>query len=84
MEMNSVKVTLVLKRGDKINGFVHIVEFKRFSDFIETHSAKHIKLFNVTIEGDSPVSLINFLLIPKRNIYYYQPFDEKSVNKIEL
>jgi len=84
MEMNSVRVTLVLNGGDTINGFVNIVEYKRFSDFIEAHSAEHIKLFNVTIEDKLPASLINFMLIPKRNIYYYLPFDEQSVNKIEL
>lgn len=84
MSMNSVKVTLILNRGDQINGFVNIVEYKRFSDFIETHPATHIKLFNVTIENKSPDSIINFILIPKKNILYYQPFDEQSVNKIKV
>ncbi len=84
MDMNSVRVTLTLNRGDQINGFVNIVEYKRFSDFIETHPANHIKLFNVTIENKSPGSIINFILIPKRNILYYQPFDEQSVNKIKV
>ena len=79
-----MRVTLVLNRGDQINGFVNIVEFKRFSDFIETHPGNHIKLFNVTIGNKSPSSIINFLLIPKRNILYYQPFDEQSVNKIKV
>ena len=84
MAINSVRVALVLKQGDKINGFVNIVEYKRFSDFIETHPANHIRLFNVTIEDKSPGSIINFILIPKKNILYYQPFDEQSVNKIKL
>ena len=84
MDMNSVRVTLTLNRGDQINGFVNIVEYKRFSDFIETHPANHIKLFNVTVENKSPGSIINFILIPKRNILYYQPFDEQSVNKIKV
>ena len=84
MKENTVKVTLVLNNGDQLNGFVNIIEFKRFSDFIETHPAQHINLFNVTIEDNSSASLADFLVVPKKNILYYKPFDGESVKKIEL
>jgi hypothetical protein len=78
MAMNPIKVRIVLKNGDHLSGEVNIMEFKRFSDFIETHSAKHIKLFNIVRDSDYSDVLIDFLLIPKENIHYYEPFDEKK------
>ncbi len=84
MEMKPVKVTLILTNGDRISGFVNIMEYKRFSDFIESSSSKHIKLFNAAIEKNSQNSIVNFILIPKKNILYYQPHDEQSVNKIDI
>lgn len=76
MKMNSVGVTIVLINGDLLNGDVNIVEFKRFSDFIESHPAKHVKLFNVTKDNSYADTIINFILIPKEKILYYQPFDD--------
>lgn len=84
MGMKSVKVTLVLTNGDRINGFVNIMEYKRFSDFVETSSSKHLKLFNANIEENSQDSIVNFILIPKNNILYYQPHDGQSVTKIDI
>ena len=84
MKENIVKVTLVLNNGDQLNGFVHIIDYKRFSDFIESHPCQHINLFNVTIEDNSSTSIANFVVVPKKNILYYKPFDGESVKKIEL
>jgi hypothetical protein len=84
MKENTVKVTLVLNNGDQLNGFVNMIEYKRFSDFIETHPCQHINLFNATIEDSSSTSIANFVVVPKKNILYYMPFDEESVKKIEL
>ena len=83
MEMKPVKVMLVLTNGDRISGFVNIMEYKRFSDFIESSSLKHIKLFNAAVEENAQNTIVNFILIPKKNILYYQPYDEESVNKID-
>ena len=66
MEMKPVKVTLILTNGDRISGFVNILEYKRFSDFAESNVANHIKLFNAATEGDSQESILNFVLIPKK------------------
>jgi hypothetical protein len=84
MSAKIVKVTLYMKTGGTLNGFINIVEYKRFSDFIENHPAKHLKLFNASVETDAEKAIINFLLVPKENILYYQPFDEQSVKKIKL
>jgi hypothetical protein len=84
MEGNIVKATFVLNNGVQLTGFVNIIEHKRFSDFIELHPLNHIKLSNVTIEGNSSDSIANFVMIPKRNILYYKPLDEQSVKKIKL
>lgn len=84
MEMKPVKVKLILTNGDQISGFVNILEYKRFSDFVESTTANHIKLFNAATEGDSQKSILNFALIPKKHILYYQPYDEQSVNKIDI
>ena len=78
MEMNQIKVGVVLKNDDHLKGEVNLMEYKRFSDFIESHSAKHIKLFNIT-KGDAYSDLIiDFLVIPKDNILYYEPFDKQK------
>jgi hypothetical protein len=78
MEMNPIKVRIVLKNGDHLNGEVNLMDYQRFSDFIENHGVKHIKLFNVKQGDDYSDLLIDFLLIPKDNILYYEPFDEKK------
>jgi hypothetical protein len=78
MEMNPIKVRMVLKNGDDLNGEVNLLHYKRFSDFIETHGAKHIKLFNIIKGNDYSDVLIDFLVIPKDNILYYEPFDKEK------
>ena len=78
MGMNPIKVRMVLKNSDNLNGEVNLMDYKRFSDFIETHGAKHIKLFNVRQGNDYSDSLIDSLIIPKDNVLYYEPFDKKE------
>ena len=76
MKMNSINVSIVLNSGDRLTGEVNILEFKRFSDFIEQNSAKHIKLFNTKLDDALYESAGAFLLIPKANIRYYIPLEE--------
>lgn len=76
MKMNSIKVSIVLICGDQLTGEVNILEFKRFSDFIEQNSAKHIKLFNTKLDNTLYESSGAFILIPKTNILYYVPLEE--------
>lgn len=78
MKINSTGVILILINGDQLRGEVNIMDFKRFSDFIETHPAKHIKLFNVSKNNNYGDSIINFILIPKEKILYYQPVEDKE------
>ena len=52
-------------------------EEARFSDFIENHNEKNIKLYHSTRVDNISGSTTKFLLIPKTNISYYEPFDEK-------
>jgi hypothetical protein len=77
MKMNSIKVSIVLNCGDRLTGEVNILEFKRFSDFIEQNSAKHIKLFNTKLDNALLFESAGaFILIPKTNIRYYEPLEE--------
>lgn len=78
MEMNQIKVGIVLKNGDNLKGEVNLMEYKRFSDFIESHGAKHIKLFNIIKGNEYSDLIIDFLVIPKDNILYYEPFDKQE------
>jgi hypothetical protein len=84
MKMNSIKVSIVLNCGDRLTGEVNILEFKRFSDFIEQNSAKHIKLFNTKLDDALYGSAGSFILIPKANILYYQPLEEAETELIPL
>jgi len=76
MKMNSIKLSIVLISGDRLTGEVNILEFKRFSDFIEQCSAKHIKLFNTKLDNALYGSAGTFILIPRTHILYYQPLEE--------
>jgi hypothetical protein len=75
MDMNLVKLSIVLNCGDRLTGEVNIVDFKRFSDFIEQIDLKHIKLFNTKLDDFIHESARAFFLIPKKNIRYYIPLD---------
>ncbi len=74
---NSLGVTITLTTGEVLNGSVNILDYKRFSDFIEDHGDKHIKLYHTTVSQNISGSTAKFLLIPKENICYYEPFDKK-------
>ena len=82
--MNSIKVSIVLISGDRLTGEVNIIEFNRFSDFIEQCSAKHIKLFNTKLDNVLYGSAGSFILIPRSNILYYQPLEENETELIPL
>ena len=77
MKRNSMRVTIALNSGEIINGEVNMMEYKRFSDFIEEHRGNHIKLYNATRQVGITGSQARFVLIPKSNISYYEPFDDK-------
>jgi hypothetical protein len=74
---NSMGVTVTLSSGEVLNGKVNTLNYKRFSDFIENHNEKNIKLYHSTRVDNISGSTTKFLLIPKTNISYYEPFDEK-------
>lgn len=77
MSKNSMRVTIALNSGEILNGEINIMNYTRFSDFIESHSDKHIKLYHATRGQTISGSTAKFVLIPKANISYYEPFDEK-------
>jgi len=72
----SMRVTIVLNSGETLNGEINMMNYKRFSDFIEEHEEKHIKLYNTTRVNTITGSIAKFVLIPKTNISYYEPFDK--------
>ena len=77
MKKRSMRVTIALNSGEILNGEVNIMDYKRFSDFIENHGDQHIKLYAATRGKNILSSAAKFVLIPKTNISYYEPFDEK-------
>ena len=77
MKKNSMRVTVALVTGEMLNGEVNMMNYTRFSDFIENHEEKHIKLYNTTRDHTISGSIAKFVLIPKGNISYYEPFDKK-------
>ncbi|RLC03585.1 MAG: hypothetical protein DRH34_05490 [Deltaproteobacteria bacterium] len=77
MKKNSMRVTIVLNSGETLNGEINMMDYSRFSDFIENHEEKHVKLYNTTRDHMITGSIAKFVLIPKGNISYYEPFDEK-------
>lgn len=77
MRKNSLRVTIVLNNGETLNGEVNMMDYSRFSDFIENHEEKHVKLYNTTRDHTISGSISKFVLIPKGNICYYEPFDKK-------
>lgn len=77
MKANSMKVTIQLNSGEQLNGEINIMEYERFSDFIENDTTSHIKLFNATRGHNITGSMAKFILIPKGNISYFEPFDVK-------
>ncbi len=77
MEKTSMRVTIALNSGEMLNGEVNMMDYSRFSDFIENHEGKHIKLYNTTRNTSITGSIAKFVLIPKKNISYYEPFDKK-------
>jgi len=71
-----VNVIIGLDNNVEYNGKINIVDFKRFSDFIEKNKENNIKLFDVKSSKITGVSK-KFLIIPKAKICFYEPFDEK-------
>jgi sRNA-binding regulator protein Hfq len=76
MEVNAIQITVTLNNGEQLTGYVNIVGYKRFSDFIEKNEAQHIKLFKTITSQSISSSNARFLLIPKTSISYYEPFDK--------
>lgn len=73
---SNIEVIITLENGEELIGEVNMLDYKRFSDFIENHENTHIKLFNArknkgTIKG----GLKKFLLLPKSKICIYEPFE---------
>lgn len=72
-EINFVSVTITLINGKTLNGAVNISNYNRFSDFIDKHESKYIRLVNVKNHSDIAGFTQNFLLISKSKVIYYCP-----------
>jgi hypothetical protein len=71
-----VEVIITLDNGDEVVGNINMIDYKRFSDYIENHDNSHIKLFQAKKnKGAIKGGLKKFLLIPKSKICIYEPFE---------
>nr|WP_319396914.1 hypothetical protein [uncultured Desulfobacter sp.] len=71
-----VEVIITLDNGDELAGSINMINYKRFSDYIENHDNSHIKLFQAKKnKGAIKGGLKKFLLIPKSKICIYEPFE---------
>lgn len=68
-----IEVLVVLRSGKQLEGTINMIDFKRFSDFIEANNQKHIKLYNATKSSGIKGGPTRFLLIPKASVDWYEP-----------
>lgn len=68
-----IEILVVLRSGKQIEGTVNMVDFTRFSDFIEANNQKHIKLYNAVKTSGIKDTPKRFLLIPKSSVDWYEP-----------
>lgn len=74
-KIKEVKMVITLKTGKVLAGNINIEDYKRTSDYIEDHKKRHLKFYNVRVDGAIAYSPKKFLLIPKDSIDYYEPYD---------
>jgi len=66
-KVKNIKVKIILDNEKKISCTLNMAGFDRFSDFIENQKTDHLKLTNVTLDGNN----YNFLLLNKKRIIGY-------------
>lgn len=66
-KVKNIKVKIILDNEKKISCTLNMAGFDRFSDFIENQKTDHLKLTNVTLDGN----IYNFLLLNKKRIIGY-------------
>jgi hypothetical protein len=83
-KMNVVDVTIELDNGKEIVGQINMIDYKRFSDFIENHNGQNLKIFNAIDKSKTTITepIKRFLLVPKGKICVYEPFDNKKRNSV--
>ncbi len=75
-----IKVTIMLIGGLEMQGDVNILNFQRFSDYIEEDNFKYIRLYNARSQKKSiETTGQRFLLIPKDQILFFEPFDQQKI-----
>ncbi|MCG8551060.1 MAG: hypothetical protein MI799_11725 [Desulfobacterales bacterium] len=71
-----IEVIITLDNGEELVGNINMINYKRFSDYIENHDTSYIKLFQAKKnKGAITGGLKKFLLIPKSKICMYEPFE---------
>lgn len=67
------EIIVTLMNNIVLEGTVNIMEYNRFSDFIENDKTTHIKLYNARKESSIAGATKRFVLIPKANVAWYEP-----------
>lgn len=73
---NEIKVTVIMIGEIEYTGLVNIINFTRFSDFIENYSEKHIKLYDAKSEKKSISGVRQFIMLNKKNVIGYKPYND--------
>jgi len=63
----NIKLKIILDNDKKISCTINMAGYERFSDFIENEKADHLKLTDVTLDGNK----YDFLLLNKKRIIGY-------------
>lgn len=71
--VKEISVIVTLDNGTALEGTVNIIDFIRFSDFIDNHNNNYIKLYNSRDISFTGTLTKKFLLIPKNKIMHYEP-----------
>jgi len=78
-KINPIKVTLTLDNGTIMIGEVNIIDYNRFSDFIDNHSSEYLRFFNARTKSSIGSGIKRFVLIPKAKILFYEPYEKAGV-----
>jgi len=67
--VENIKIKILLINGNVMIGTVNMAGYDRFSDFIEKDESNHIKLTEVTINGNKYA----FMIVSKEKVLGYIP-----------
>lgn len=72
-KVKNIRVKIILDNEKKLSCTLNMAGFDRFSDFIENQKTDHLKLTDVTLDGN----IYDFLLLNKKRIIGYYGLEDE-------